>query len=77
MITKKQAKLLAVSYRSFIQAIDEDDSLGVIVWGPILQRTQDETGVALLNNIKSCVKSHHVVLRTQDNTTELKRGIDN
>ena len=51
MITKEQAKKLAVRYHAYLEAILSDDNLGIVVWGPMLQEIQNETSVVLLSKV--------------------------
>ena len=47
MISKDQARTLAVAYQSFHEARDVDDAVGTRVWAGILNRIQEEIGVHL------------------------------
>lgn len=47
MITKEQAKTLAVRYCAFNRALDDQDDNGVLVWGRLLISSMDETGVEI------------------------------
>ena len=57
MISKTQAKSLAISYNAFCEAMDDDDILGQRVWGSDLLDVQNETGITLVKTItlKKCL----------------------
>lgn len=48
MLTKEQAKKLAVRYQAYLEASQSDDHRGIVVWGTLLLEVQDETGVEML-----------------------------
>jgi len=49
VVTKAQAKELAVRYSAFIEAMRTADDLGMVIWGDMLNKSQDETGIALMD----------------------------
>lgn len=55
-MTKAQAKSLAVRYNAYVQAYQSDDLNGIVVWGPMLEEIQRETGVVMMSNIATMVQ---------------------
>jgi len=45
---RREAKRLAVSYKAFCDAIDENDALGICVWGDVLISAQNRLDVELV-----------------------------
>jgi hypothetical protein len=48
-ITKQQAKKLAVSYSSFLEAMDDGDILGKLCYGRMLREIQNEINLYLMD----------------------------
>jgi hypothetical protein len=59
MITPEDARSLAIAYHAFSVAVDNQDHLGIQVWGRILLESQQKTGVELHSKLllNSCVRS--------------------
>ncbi len=55
-MTKAQAKSLAIRYNAYVQAYQSDDYNGVVVWGPMLEEIQQQTGVVMMSNIPTMVQ---------------------
>lgn len=49
MITEGQAQELAITYHAYMKAVNADDALRIVVWGPALIEAQEKTGVAMLD----------------------------
>ncbi len=47
-MTKKAVKELALSFQAYCEARDDKRDTGIIVWGRMLLRAQETTGVELL-----------------------------
>ena len=75
-ISKKNAKSLAVSYQAYIQAVDASDWNGISVWGGILARMQEATGIELQrpDNIACFVRRADTMLELEREREE--RALD-
>jgi len=56
MITKEQARSLAIRYRAYMEARMADDYTGIIVWGPMLEEIQQQIGIVMLKNVPEAVQ---------------------
>ena len=65
MISKTQAKSLAISYGAFFKAMDDDNILGQSVWGSDLLDIQNETGITLVETIALKKRLNHIAKRAQ------------
>lgn len=48
-MTKAQAKSLAIRYHAFLDAVAQQDNEGIIVWGPMLEKTQTATRLEMID----------------------------
>ena len=70
MITPEDARSLAVAYHAFSRAVDDQDHLGVRVWGRLLLESQQQTGVELHSELllNSCVRSSDDYIKLEELT---------
>lgn len=73
-ISKKQAERLAVSYAAWCEAVQSDDDLGVVVYGEMLLKIQNETGVVMRReyHIKRLISHCSELLDLRKRTAEAK-----
>jgi len=50
MITKEQARSLAICYNAYHEECEKDNALGMRVWARLLIESQIETGVDLMSS---------------------------
>jgi hypothetical protein len=56
MITKAQARSLAIRYHAYMEARMADDYMGILVWGPMLEETQQQIDYVMVKNITEAVQ---------------------
>ncbi len=56
MITKAQARSLAIRYHAYMEARMADDYMGILVWGPMLEEIQKQVDYEMVKNIPEAVQ---------------------